>query len=78
MMLADLYAIQQQHRDVEPVAARKRRVGIHVDPFQRRQDQLGTQLGKFRGKLLAELAIRSRQQLQAGAAIQGGQPGRWT
>jgi hypothetical protein len=61
MVLADFHAIQQQHRDIEAIAACQQRVGIHIHPFKVRQRDGLAEMGQFGRKLVAKGAIRPGQ-----------------
>jgi hypothetical protein len=70
-MLADLYAIEQQNRDVEPVATYQIGVTTYIDDLAGRQCKHRTQVIKVGCKRVAQPAVTPRQQLQKGQCYSG-------
>jgi hypothetical protein len=75
---ADHRTIQEQHRDVQAMAAAQLRVGVHVEDLNRWQRLLAPEALKFSEHLLAQLALASlhESQLRGGHATGGPGPRR--
>ena len=62
-------AIEQQHGDVQSVAARELGVGVHVDDLDRRQLARAAEGSERREHLVTELAVASVHDRQAGRHV---------
>jgi hypothetical protein len=59
------YAVEQQYRDVEAVAAPENRIGINVDELERRQNEPAGEHGELLCHGLAQLAVMALDQREA-------------
>lgn len=76
-MLADADSVPQQDRNVEPMAAGKFGMLVHVDDLDLGQRQFPREFSEPGSEFLAQTAIRPREQPQPRSTIRDGRIRQW-